>query len=112
MTRIRILQLAKKLITEHYLPLSHHRLATTAVGENVAYCHPDAVNFSLVGAIERAIYNSTGDDYNLRGDLYEASIGPLITRLGGRGPTRVFLEIAPEKAIHHLLDEQLKEWLQ
>ena len=112
MTRIRILQLAKKLLTDHYLPLSRTCFATTAVGENVSYSHPDAVNFSLVGAIERAIYNSTGDDYSLRGDLYDASIDPLIRRLGGIGPSRIFLETATEKMIHHLLKEQLEEWLQ
>lgn len=112
MTRIRIIQMAKRLITDHYLPLTRHCFATTAVGENVSYMHPDAVNFSLTGAIERAIYNQTGDDYSQRDDLYAASYDPIIRRLGGIGPSRIFLETATEKMVHHLLKEQLDEWLQ
>lgn len=112
MTRIRILQMALKLISDHYLPLSRTCFATTAVGENVSYMHPDAVNFSLVGAIERAIFNQTGDHYELRGELYGDSIDPLIRRLGGIGPSRLFLETATEKMVKHLVNEQLEEWLQ
>jgi len=82
MTRVRILEGAKRLLLAGYLP--HGKITCTDIHDNpVSVSHPDAAKFTLFSAIERAIFNQTGSPPFERIALYEAATEPVINYLGG-----------------------------
>lgn len=106
MTRVRILIMARKILANGYVQYC----ATDAVGNPMTYAHPDTKNFSLTAAIQRAIYDTTGDDFNKRDTLFEATYDPLIKRVGGYSNMRNFLQTATQQQVIDLVDQQLSDW--
>lgn len=109
MTRVRILQQAIKLLEAGFLPYGG-QIATDNVGHPVSYMHPYAVNFTVVGAVQRAILLTTGDHYNDRIPLYNAAFDPIIEKLGGILKASQWFETATQEEIITLLKQQLSEW--
>lgn len=111
MTRVRVLMKAKQLILAGYHPMGEiHGAATNQHGAIVSYSHPQAKKFTIIGAIQRAIRDTTGDDFLGRDKLFDAALDPLIERCGGISNLRNKFTTAPVEEAISLIDAQLTEW--
>lgn len=110
MTRVRVLLKAKKLLLDGFIPYGTIQgSAKDATGAVVSYMHPAATQFTMFGAIDRAVFNLTGDDIRQRSKLVDAAFGPLKFKCGGYQGLRD-LATGPVEKIIEVFDEQLKEW--
>lgn len=110
MTRVRVLLRAKKLLLDGFIPYGTiNGCATDAVGNVVSYMHPKAKRFTLFGAVDRAVFDLTGDDFRKREALKQAAFSPLFYLAGNYQALRDVATGPVEKVIS-LIDKQLKEW--
>lgn len=110
MTRVRILLRARKLLLDGFIPYGTiNGCATDAVGSVVSYMHPSAKRFTLFGAIDRAVFDLTGDDFRKREDLKSSALSPLLYQVGGYQGIRE-LATGPVEKVVAVIDKQLKEW--
>lgn len=108
MTRVRVLQEARRIILNGYLP--HHKMteAFDGAGNSVSCLHPDAVQFSLFSAIKRAVRNLTEDTHHTRPYLYEQAADPIYAQFPTIGATLDFLATASVEEVVALIDKVLE----